>query len=95
MRGVTYAAKRTSTLTADKEALARELADFGVSHVQQQLAKTPGTVGYAGLRLMSAGEAVWGAEALGEWQAGQLLCCLLCWWDPAGHTTLAVSSSCR
>ena len=71
------------------------LADFGVSHVQQQLAKTPGTVGYAGLRLMSAGEAVWGTEALGEWQAGQLLCCLLCWWDPAGHTTLAVSSSCR
>ena len=32
VRGVTYAAKRTSTLTTDKEALARELAVYNRVH---------------------------------------------------------------
>jgi hypothetical protein len=50
-----------------------------VSHVLRQLEGAAGTVGYEGLRLLSAGEAVHGLGAQGKWSHPlHLSCAVVC-----------------
>ena len=65
--GVLHRDLRTSNILVEgRDPLHVLVADFGVSHVLRQLEGATGTVGYAGLRLLSAGEAVRGGGALGK-----------------------------
>jgi serine/threonine protein kinase len=66
--GVLHRDLRTSNILVEgRDPLHVLVADFGVSHVLRQLEGAAGTVGYEGLRLLSAGEAVHGLGALGKW----------------------------
>ncbi len=66
--GVLHRDLRTSNILMEgRDPLHVLVADFGVSHVLRQLEGAAGTVGYEGLRLLSAGEAVHGLGALGKW----------------------------
>ena len=90
--GVLHRDLRTSNILVEgRDPLHVLVADFGVSHVLRQLEGAAGTVGYEGLRLLSAGEAVHGLGAQGKWicasglgglailmwQLGDKLVCLL------------------
>jgi len=66
--GVLHRDLRTSNILVEgRDPLHVLVADFGVSHVLRQLEGAAGTVGYEGLRLLSAGEEVHGLGAQGTW----------------------------